>query len=46
MGIKWRGIFSTWYYVSLFATLHRYDWSFKASSGKRWGTYKIQLTES
>lgn len=37
--------YSTWYYASLASTTHRYDWSFKASSGKRWGTYHIQFNE-
>lgn len=37
--------YSTWYYMSLLSTTHRYDWSFKASSGKRWGTYHIQFNE-
>lgn len=37
--------YSTWYYVALTATTHRYDWAFKASSGKRWGTYHVQFNE-
>lgn len=37
--------YSAWYYVSLVSTIHRYDWSFAAASGKIWGTYHVQFNE-